>query len=474
MGARGSLEQVEARLTGREPGEARKTHAVGGDILLRIERARVMKEPKRSRPRDTARWGARLGTALLKLLGVALGLYLLLHLAGFRVMRVGRSPVPLTGSALERSREAVSPPGGSPAFVGVRPANVVIFVADGLGFAHLSAARAALHGIGGSAVWDRFTATGWHHAHAAGGFLIDSAASATALATGVPTNIDRVGVDSAGGRLTNIVERADAAGYRTGIVTDSYIWDATPAAFAAHAASRDDAAAIIAQLAESSLEILVGELEDLGEDGVPELGPTLEILETRFRVFGPDPESTERFPQEDPGGPPVAAIFEEDQISDLDSTPTLPWLTRAALDRLARGAQPFLLLVESEEADSASHERDFARLLRGLEAMEATLEIILDRAEADGDTLVLFTSDHETGGLALSAGDRTNSSLRALWPTSSHTGTVVPVLALGPGAELFAGIHATWELGRLLSEMVAPAAPSPTPEEPAPSAEAEL
>ncbi len=110
-------------------------------------------------------------------------------------------------------------------------------------------------------------------------------------------------------------------------------------------------------------------------------------------------------------------------------------------------------------------------LLGGLEAIEATLQVILDMAEADGDTLVLFTSDHETGGLALSTGDEANVSLRALWPTRSHTGTVVPILALGPGAEHFAGMHATWEIGRLLGDVVAATGPSSTPQEPAPSDE---
>ncbi|MDH3402185.1 MAG: alkaline phosphatase [Acidobacteriota bacterium] len=411
---------------------------------------------------SSARLRRRLGTLALKLLGVALALYLLLPLFGLRLTRVVRRPVPLAGSELERSRAAArlgGPAGG--------PTNLVVFVADGLGFAHLAAARAALHGLGGASAWDRFTAAGWHRAHSDTGFLVDSAASATALATGEPTGIGRVGVDSADAPLRNLVERAAAAGYRTGIVTDSYVWDATPAAFATHAASRDDAASILAQLAGSPLDLLVGELEDVGEGAVPELEPTLEILRSRFRVFGPDPDGGDGFFEEGAGELPVAALFSEDQVTDLESTPTLPRLVAAALARLSSGERPFFLLVESEEPDSASHRRDFERLLRGMAAIEAALTSVLDAAAADGETLVLFTSDHETGGLALDAGDGTNSSLRALWPTDGHTGTVVPVLAYGPGAERFAGIHATWQLGRLLAAAVeAPAgSDEPRPED---------
>ncbi|MCH9648631.1 MAG: alkaline phosphatase [Deltaproteobacteria bacterium] len=335
------------------------------------------------------------------------------------------------------------------------PANIIIFVADGMGFSHLSAARAVLAGVGGEVVWDRFPTTGWHYAHPAAGFLIDSAASATALATGVPTRPGAVGVDLEGTELPNLFERAVELGYRTGIVTDSYVWDATPAAFVGHVDSREDAATILAQLASSSLELLVGELEDVGEEEVPDWASSLQVLESRFRVFGPDPQSTETFLKEVGKGPPIAAIFEEDQVTDLRSNPTFPDLVAAGLDHLASDPQrPFVLLVESEEPDSASHKADFNRLLRGMEAIARALEIVLEFSAENGETLVVFTSDHETGGLSLSVEDDSNSALLPLWATSDHSGVSVPLFAIGPGAEQFGGIHATWELGRLLEGML--------------------
>lgn len=106
--------------------------------------------------------------------------------------------------------------------------------------------------------------------------------------------------------------------------------------------------------------------------------------------------------------------------------------------------------VRPEEPDSAAHENDFVRLLRGLEALEATLELVLGFASEGGETLVVFTSDHESGGLALSIASRHNMRLEAIWASRDHTGSVVPVLAVGPGAEAFAGSHAGWEIGRLL------------------------
>ena len=369
---------------------------------------------------------------------------------GLSVTRVARSPRTLSGWEVD-SYEARKAP---PAIPVERPRNVILFVADGFGFGHLSAARAVLHGVGQPAVWDRFPATGWHPPHPARGFLIDSAASATALATGVPTNYGWLGIDAEGRPLESLLERGAALGYRTGIVTDSYVWDATPAAFSAHLADRDDAATLLEQLAKTDLEILVGELEDLGEGDVPEWGPSIEILESRFRVFGPDEESTAEFLRGMQGDAPVAAIFVEDQVTDLSSTPTLPQLVGVALERLSSDERPFVLLLESEEPDSASHKADFERMIRGAQVIEATLGIVLDFAERNSDTLVVFTSDHETGGLTLDIAGNNNATLLWRWSTTGHTGSVVPVMASGPGASAFVGAHPTWQLGERLLGML--------------------
>lgn len=349
-------------------------------------------------------------------------------------------------------RQAAAPPPQHEAILPLAetPRNLVVFIADGLGFAHLSAARAALHGINGPAVWDRFSATGWQHTHPTSGFLTESAAAATALATGEPTSPGAIGVDAEGQPLETLFERATGLGYRTGVVTDSYVWDATPASFVTHNPRRTDANAesALRQLGGSSLEILAGELEDVGQGAVPDWETSVELLSHRFEILGPEfsPVMLEAFQT---SLSPSAAIFEEDQLSDLDSKPSLPVLASAALRRLSTTDRPFLLLIESEEPDSASHKADLDRLLRGMQAIEATLEILLDFAAENGETLLVFTSDHETGGLALTASGR-NSELRPIWSTTGHTGSPVPVFAIGPGSEAFAGIHTNWEIGRLL------------------------
>ncbi len=388
---------------------------------------------------------------LVLVVGTAIAAWALLwlgfRLAGLTVIHTTNGGVPVGASV--PSKPQVLPPGAE------RPESIIIFVADGLGFTHLSAARVVHHGPRGAAAWDRFEAHGWHQSHPAEGLIIDSAAAATALATGRETRSGAVSVDAAGKPLETLFEAASRRGYRTGLVTDSFIWDATPAAFVAHARAREEAATILEQMVASGIEVLFGELVGVGEGEIPDWESTLELLRQRFVLLD---ERLVAPPGLEPPTP-VAAIFPEDAVNDLDSTPTLPQMVDAALQRLAPGDRPFVLLIESEEPDSASHENDFDRLLRGMQAIEAALTLVLDFSESDPGTLVLFTSDHDTGGLALTGGGQANHNLEPLWATRYHTAAVVPVMARGPGAEHFGGIHSTAQLGQILASLLRPAEP---------------
>ncbi len=335
--------------------------------------------------------------------------------------------------------------------LGDTPENIIIFIADGMGFSHLSLALLTQQSQDTPSVWQTFDVKGWHDARSTYGPLTDSEASATAMATGTSTYFGHIGIDQDGNTLKSIFEIAAEKGYTTGIVTDSYIWDGTPAAFVAHTPSEDDARTILTQIASSQLDLLFGELEDLGEGEVPGKKESLEIIEERFILLD---ESLE-IPRTTTPSQPIAAIFEEDEIQNLNSSPNLPQLTEVALHYLASKQDPFVLLVECEEMDSASHKNDSKRVVLGLETIQETLSAILSFSEKDGQTLVLFTSDHETGGLAAVAdfGDYPNLQIR--WSTKEHTAAVVPLLADGPGAHYFRDIQRNRDIGNRLIALIA-------------------
>ena len=332
----------------------------------------------------------------------------------------------------------------------VKPKNIVLFIADGLGFSHMSLAMHTQQTENAVSVWEKFEVRGWHNTKSTYGPLTDSGASATAMATGTPAYWDVIGQSKDGERLTNVFEMASDQGYTTGIVTDSYVWDATPASFVAHTGSRDNSEEILTQLASSELDLLFGELEDLGEEGNPDYETTIEILTRRFHLLDKslstsEVESIDR---------PIAAIYDEDEIQDLDSSPNLTRMTEVALNRLHAKDKPFILLVECEEMDAALHRNDSKRIIRGLKSLQSALSLVLEYSKTHGETLVVFTSDHETGGLAAVANFNNYPSMQIRWSTKEHTGTVVPILAIGPGAEHFASIDQTWEIGKILKGLI--------------------
>ena len=238
-------------------------------------------------------------------------------------------------------------------YKGEKPKNIIVFIADGMGFGHLSLALQTQQSENMPSVWQEFDVKGWHDASSIYGPLTDSEASATAIATGKSTNFGHIGIDKDQNTLENIFEIASSHHYNTGIVTDSYIWDGTPAAFAAHIRNEDDARSILEQMAESELDLLFGELEDVGEDDVPEVDETIEILQKRFHLL----EKSLELPDGAKSSNPVAVIFEEDEIQDMNSSPNLVQLTETALVFMSSQDNPFVLLVESEEMDPASHRK---------------------------------------------------------------------------------------------------------------------
>ena len=326
-----------------------------------------------------------------------------------------------------------------------KPTNVIIFIADGLGFAQLSLVM-QMHA--GQALWQRFTATGWHQPSPLGGYLTDSAASATAIATGTTTLNGAIGVDENGTPLQNIFELASENGYRTGVVTDSYVWDATPAGFTVHSESRENAAEILQALSGSSLDVLLGELEKVGDDDVPDQQATEALFEARFSLLDATASDADSY-----AGEPIAGLFRENQIEGQSSEPTLQHLTAVALDALTHYSEPFLLLLETEELDSAGHWANEKRLENGLSAMQDTVAVVFDFLEQYPDTLFVFTSDHETGGLVLKSNSK-NLRVKPKFNTLKHTGSVVPVLAVGPGDSNFIGIHTNSGLGQLLKSLI--------------------
>jgi alkaline phosphatase len=333
---------------------------------------------------------------------------------------------------------------------GSRPRNLILLLGDGMGLSHIVASRCQLSGINRLLSFERMPVTGWLMTHSIDSIKTDSAANATALATGFKTTPGRLAVDPESRPLRTLFEAAREAGLATGLVTDTYFFDATPAAFVAHSVDRRDYPDVIRNMIASRTQVIVGETrEDFpAEDGEQQfLFEELRRGGYRVATSWNELQSFELEVER------VAAVFEPETIADEEVEPRLVQLFDFTLPRLAADPDGFVLLVETEEPDTGSHHGDFPRVLRGIRSLDEVTSRALEYARRSGETLIVITADHETGGLTLISGSP-DEPLGIRWSSTSHTGAPVPFYAYGPGAEELSTLRDNTELAPRLARLV--------------------
>jgi len=335
-----------------------------------------------------------------------------------------------------------------------RPHNVILFIGDGMGMGHVSAASDLLVAPGGSLAMTETTTIGLVRTWAANNLTTDSAASGTAIATGYKTSKKTVSMLADGREVQNLFEAARARGMATGVITTSGLVDATPASFLAHVDNRDDFAAIFEQALDSGAEVLIG--GDFNRERKALLNDRyLDLVASAEALGGQRGYTVVRTPQalESVSGP-VLALFPPRSGSRIDHGPPLEVSTRCALRLLANAPAGFVLMIESEVTDTAAHTNDIAALVDGMRELDQAVAAALRFAEKRGDTLVLVTADHDAGTPAITSGDYARGRAVVRWASDVHSSQWVPVFAFGPGAEEFTGVLENTEIapriGRLL------------------------
>ena len=126
-------------------------------------------------------------------------------------------------------------------------------------------------------------------------------------------------------------------------------------------------------------------------------------------------------------------------------------LTQEAMRILSKNREGFILLVEGSQIDWAAHDQDHEEIIAEMIDFDGAVGTGLDFAQKHGNTLILVTADHETGGLTLKSDDF--GDLKTKWTTGGHTDTQVPIFAYGPGAEQFAGTLDNTDIPKRLAEL---------------------
>lgn len=310
----------------------------------------------------------------------------------------------------------------------------ILMIADGAGIAHWTSVMVA----GDSPAVAGFPAVALVEPGNVTGPRVESASTATAYAIGERTIHGGIGVGPDLEPRPTVLEIAEERGRATGLVTTTFLLDATPAAFASHVPNRRDWPEIARQMLNQDIEVLMG-------DGL-EWFDSLPIRE-RYRVVtdaaglaAVDTDSVSR----------LLGLFPIDDVADpVRREPSLADMTRTALEILDRDPDGFFLLVENEHTDHRAHDNAPLPMIQAeMRAFEAAIRVALDYRSHRPETLVVVTGDHETGGLSVVPGP--DHRPRAGYVVKGHSLELVPLFAVGPGAEDLTGILSNAAVGRVL------------------------
>ena len=328
-----------------------------------------------------------------------------------------------------------------------KPKNVILIIGDGMGMAQLYSAMTVRQG---KMNIEKARYIGFSKTHSYDNYVTDSAAGGTAMATGKKTRNGIIGLSPDSLKLTNMTELAHRKGLSAGVVSTSAVTHATPASFVAHNISRNNYEEIALDFLKTRPEVFIGggldhfsNRED-GEDLV------LKLEEMGYQVLRTQEELLEA------DGDKLAGLLAPEHLPTIAEGrgDLLAYSTLKALEALQKNPKGFFLMIEASQIDWAAHSHDTKYVVEETIDMDRTLGVVLDYAENLGETLVILTADHETGGMTLVTGDVESGAVGALYSVGGHTGIAVPVFAFGPSADEFTGFFENTDIFKKITRLL--------------------
>lgn len=321
---------------------------------------------------------------------------------------------------------------------GQRPQNVILLIGDGMGLSQISA---ALYSNNNRLNMTRFPVVGFHKTYSFDNLITDSAAGATAFATGKKTYNNAIGVSHDTLPLYSILQECADRGYATGLVATSSIVHATPASFFAHAASREYYEEIAADFLDATVDLAIGGGKTYFDKR--EFDQRNLIEELRYKGYSVQDYTTAELGtmKLDPSKPLLYFTADKHPTGVANGRDYLSLATRIGPVFLQkRSEKGFFLMIEGSQIDWACHQRDGKNAVLETLDFDRAIGEALKFAATHGNTLVIVTADHETGGMCIHDDSKMNK-LSFGFTSNNHTAALVPVFAYGTGAELFSGIY---------------------------------
>jgi alkaline phosphatase len=328
--------------------------------------------------------------------------------------------------------------------------SIILMIGDGMGFEHVNISRLVEKGLNGHLTLEQLEFNCSVMTYSANAEVTDSAASATAIATGFKTNNGMLAMNPSEESLTTILEIANSKGKSTGLVTTTFIQHATPAAFMTHVESRNSYSEISRQIVEEAdVDVLLGGGTSYFSSSQLDAMETndYEIVENRTALL--DANSGKLL------GLFSGGYMDYERDRDFELTPSLAEMTNKSIEILSQNPDGFFLMVEGGRIDHAGHDNNEVNVALDTIAFDYSVDVALQYVQSHEDTILIVTADHETGGLSVlnsnlnetlpsaAFSEERNRELRIArannvsvsWSTGSHTDTPVPLYAYGKAFE---------------------------------------
>ena len=316
--------------------------------------------------------------------------------------------------------EKIAPPKGK------KVKNVILMIGDGMSLAHMYTAWTANRGQ----LWlENAQYTGLSKTWCTNRLVCDSGSGGTALATGQKTCYHAVGTDPQGNPLTTLCDLAKAKGKSAGIAVTCRLWDATPCDFSCHNLDRDKEQELIGDYPTSGIDYSFG---------------------GGAKYFTNRADGRDIFKELEANGYHVSRTWDDLAAWKSGKVFAVPYdvdtplpdergdlLARASLkgiELLNQNRNGFFMMVEGSQLDDYGHFNQLDLLMKETLDFDQTIGKMMKWAAQDGETLVVVTADHETGGLTLVDGNKDEGKVTCCFSTKSHSGVMVPVYAFGPGS----------------------------------------
>ena len=322
--------------------------------------------------------------------------------------------------------------------------NIILLIGDGTGIGQISAATYVNKN---HTELERFPIVGLHKPYASDSLITDSAAAATAFACGIKTFYHAIGVGPDSLPVQTILEEANLKGLKTGLVASSSIVHATPASFIAHCNSRIKYEEIAEYFLMTDIDYFVGGGKKFFDRRMNDDRNLIKELESKGYVIKDYLQDFNTCKKEIFASDKFGYFSADDQpLSFEQGREYLREASNIGVEYLSKNnKEGFFIMIEGSQIDWGGHANNANYIITEFLEFNDIIGDILDWAEKDGETLVVFTSDHETGGFTIQPGS-TWDGLVTAFTTPGHSGDMVPVFAYGPQSGSFSGIYENYQI----------------------------